>query len=154
MSVHFNLIEGHDALSSTMAFALFSLDQNFFPTPWHKSSWENLFQGHDRTLLVANSGLETIGFSLFDLSVADSFAHLLKIIVHPELRGQGLGRKLLETHLSALQKEGLKHFFLEVEEENHVAQKLYHACGFKVIHRKKDFYGNNRHALIMTAELS
>lgn len=154
MSVHFYLIEGHDALTSTMAFALFSLDQNFFPTPWSKDSWENLFQGHDRTLLVASSGHEYIGFSLFDLSRADSFAHLLKMIVHPELRGQGLGRKLLENHLGALKKEGLQHFFLEVEEENHVAQNLYQACGFKVIHRKKDFYGNNRHALIMIADLS
>lgn len=96
---------------------------------------------------------EIIGFVLFDLSYADSFAHLLKILVHPEFREKGLARQLLEKSLLGLKNEGLHHFFLEVEEDNHAAQKLYQSCGFKVIHRKKDFYGNGRAALIMTADL-
>lgn len=153
MSFTFKKIEGHDALTSAMAFALFELDQKFFPTPWGQESWSQLFQGHDRFLMALTTHHEIVGFSLFDLSRADSFAHLLKILVHPEYRDQGLARQLLEKSLFELKNEKFQHFFLEVEEENHAAQKLYQNCGFKVIHRKKDFYGNGRAALIMTADL-
>lgn len=152
MSIIFKKIEGHDALNSPMAFALYELDKKFFPTPWSLEAWSQLFQVHDRSLMVALEHHELIGFSLFDLSRADSFAHLLKILVHPEYRGKGLARHLLEHDLLSLKTEGIQHFFLEVEEDNHAAQKLYQNCGFKVIHRKKDFYGYGRGALIMTAD--
>jgi len=153
MSYSFTKIEGHEALTSSMAFALFDLDQKFFPTPWSSESWSQLFSGHERSLMTLAAHHEIIGFVLFDLSHADSFAHLLKILVHPEFREKGLARQLLEKSLLGLKNEGLHHFFLEVEEDNHAAQKLYQSCGFKVIHRKKDFYGNVRAALIMTADL-
>lgn len=153
MSVHLKRIEGHDALTSAMAFALFELDKKFFPTPWTNEDWRELFHGHDRSLSVIEINHEIVGFSLFDLSRADSFAHLLKILVHPEFREQKLGMKLLAFDLTELHKRGIKHFFLEVEEDNHAAQKLYLHSGFKIIHKKKDFYGTGRAALIMTADL-
>lgn len=153
MSVHFKRIEGHDALTGAMAFALSELDRKFFPTPWSTEAWASLFEGHDRSLSVVEMNHEIVGFSLFDLSRADSFAHLLKILVHPDFRGQHFGKKLLAFDLGQLHQQGIKHFFLEVEEDNYAAQKLYLHSGFKMIHKKKDFYGNGRSALIMTADL-
>lgn len=136
-----------------MAFAFSELDRKFFPTPWTKEAWDDLFKEHERSLAGIEMNHEYVGFALFDVSRADSFAHLLKILIHPDLREQKLGKKLLAFHLSELQKEGIKHFFLEVEENNHAAQKLYLHSGFKIIHKKKDFYGSGRAALIMTADL-
>jgi len=101
-------------------------------------------------LVILRLEQSVVGFCLFNKSVADSFAHLLKILIIPECRGQGLAQKLLINALGQLQNEGCTQYFLEVEEDNFAAQKLYSSLGFKSIHRKKDFYGANRAALIMT----
>lgn len=150
MKLNFITIEGHQTLTSEMAFVLSELDRQFFPTPWSKEAWENLFFDHDRLLIVLESDELVVGFCLFDKSVVDSFAHLLKILIHPQFRNRGLSKKLLKMAISNLESVSLTQFFLEVEEDNLSAQRLYTGAGFQVIHRKKDFYGENRSALIMT----
>jgi ribosomal-protein-alanine N-acetyltransferase len=127
------------------------LDQNFFPTPWTQESWDGLFIEKERHFLTL--GLEEkdlLGFSLFETFVADSFAHLLKIIVDPEKRVKGVGKEILSFSINELKRLGIKNFFLEVEEKNHAAIALYEHFGFKVIHHKKHFYSNGENALIMT----
>lgn len=150
MTTTFDYIEGHEAYISDMAFVLFELDRDFFPTPWSLDSWKNLFVDHDRLLVLIKNNEEVMGFCLFDKMPEDSFAHLLKIIIHPKFRNKGFSKTLLKEALSHLEISGITQFFLEVEESNLSAQKLYLSQGFKVIHRKKDFYGENRAALIMT----
>ena len=148
--LNFITIEGHQTLTSEMAFVLSELDRQFFPTPWSYDSWEKLFLDHDRLLVLLMSAESVIGFCLFDKSVADSFAHLLKILIHPDYRNSGLAKTLLTAALLNLENVGCSQFFLEVENDNHAAQKLYSAAGFQIIHCKKNFYGANRSALIMT----
>jgi len=150
MPYKFEAIEGQKTYTSDLAFVLFELDQSHFPTPWSLDSWKNLFQDHDRLLVLIKNKEDAIGFCLFDKVIADSFAHLLKIVIHPKFRAQGHSKMLLDTALVNLQNCGCSQFFLEVEESNLTAQRLYLSLGFKVIHRKKDFYGQNRSALIMT----
>jgi ribosomal-protein-alanine N-acetyltransferase len=155
MSLKIIHIGGHAAYKSDMALALFNLDQSFFPTPWALSSWQNLFgEGAEKNLFVVYEEETLIGFSLFDVASADSFAHLLKILINPEYRGKGTSKLLLADAVEFLKCEGITHFFLEVEAENYAAQKLYLSQGFIVIHRKKDFYGNGRDALIMTLDFN
>ena len=122
------------------------LDQRFFPTPWDAKSWDQVFDSSsDRFILLGNEG-----FILLDTSDADSFAHLLKILVNPEKRSAGLGKALLGEALEILKGRGIKTLFLEVEESNFSAIGLYEKFGFKVIHKKKHFYSNGATALIMT----
>jgi ribosomal-protein-alanine N-acetyltransferase len=129
-----------------MATRLFELDQSYFPTPWKLEAWTDL-QMSDHHLVILYSENVIIGFCLFATVSADSFAHLLKILVLPESQKLGLGEKLLQQ---ALNDCGCSQFFLEVVESNIAALRLYQSQGFKVIHRKKDFYGTGRSALIMT----
>lgn len=147
--INFLTIKGHQLLSSEMAFVLSELDHQFFPTPWSLQDWRVIHE-QDTLLMILRSEELVVGFCLFNRSVADSFAHLLKILIIPECRSKGLAKKLLINALGQLQNEGFTNFFLEVEEDNYAAQKLYSSLGFKSIHRKKDFYGVNRSALIMT----
>lgn len=146
----FILIEGHKTFESVMAFALFELDRDLFPTPWSLDSWENLFLKQDRLLVLIKKKDKIAGFCLFDKNAIDAFAHLLKIVIHPDYRGIGLSKLLLNTAITHLEKNGFSQFFLEVEESNEAAQRLYLGAGFKAIHRKKDFYGEKRAAIIMT----
>lgn len=147
--INFLTIKGHQLLSSEMAFVLSELDHQFFPTPWSLQDWRVIHE-QDRLLVILRSEESVVGFCLFNKSAADSFAHLLKILIIPECRSKGLAKKLLINALGQLQNEGCTQYFLEVEEDNYAAQKLYSSLGFKSIHRKKDFYGTNRSALILT----
>ena len=148
--INFITIEGHQALTSEMAFVLSKLDRQFFPTPWTLESWTKLFLEQDRLLMLVKFDEIVIGFCLFDKVHLDGFAHLLKILIHPDYRKRGQSKKLLELAILKLSTEGCTHLFLEVEADNNAAQRLYVAAGFQIIHSKKDFYGLNRTALIMT----
>lgn len=147
----FKTIEGHQTLTSEMAFVLYELDVQHFPTPWTERDWREL-QNEDRLLIVLEMDKTIVGFCLFDKSPEDAFAHLLKIVVIPEKQGRGLGKQLLEIARLRLVELRCTKFFLEVEHDNVAAQNLYLSCGFEVIHQKKDFYGEGRSALIMTRD--
>jgi len=153
MTYTFKVIEGQEAYSSDLAFHLYELDRQYFPTPWSLEAWDKLFSNHVPLLILMVSGEEVIGHCLFETQKLDQFAHLVKILIHPRFRRMGLSKLLIKTALSHLSNQGFCDFFLEVEESNLPAQKLYLNVGFRVLHRKKDFYGQGRSALIMTKNI-
>ena len=71
------------------------------------------------------------------------------MVTLPEARGLGLGRNLLQDSLFKIKELGLERFYLEVEEGNLPAQRLYQTLGFKNLHLIKNFYGQGRHAWTM-----
>jgi ribosomal-protein-alanine N-acetyltransferase len=154
MSLTFQIITTSDEDYSSALLFCQTLDLDFFPNPWTYKDWENLFIGpQDRLLIVAKKEELIIGLSLFDFSVADSFSHLLKILIHPSNRGQGFGDDLLNFSLKTLKAWKIETTFLEVEENNQSAIGLYEKYGFKKIHLKKHFYSNGENAWVMTREL-
>ena len=78
------------------------------------------------------------------------FSILLKILIIPSFRQQNLASFLLSKSIMILGEDGIKNVYLEVEQTNSSALKLYEKYGFNIIHSKKDFYGSNRSAFIMT----
>ena len=62
-------------------------------------------------------------------SAADE-AEILSIAVAAHYRGRGLSRDLLLTHLGHLAGRGVRTVFLEVEENNAPARRLYQRAGF------------------------
>jgi len=144
-----------EELSPELIDILTSIDLLYFPTPWKVESWRELFQNNSRLLTLMRISGNVVGFALFDFSYADSFAHLLKIIIIPEFRKCGRGEVLLKSSLRVLLTDKkVSNYFLEVDVANHAAVGLYQRLGFQIIHTKKDFYGASKDAYIMTADLS
>ncbi len=52
--------------------------------------------------------------------------------VDPEFQGQGLGKKLLQTAIYKMEKQGVKTVELTVDSENTAAVSLYHSLGFEL----------------------
>lgn len=151
MSQKYIVIDKTSALEADVLFSLKDLDQKFFPMPWDDASWDKLFDsGADRFVLVDKREDQVVGFALFETNDVDSFAHLLKILVNPDNRGLKIGKDLLIEAMTILKKQGIKNYFLEVEEGNLVAFAIYEKMGFKVVHKKKHFYSNGGTAIIMT----
>lgn len=152
MSQQIFIYDKASGLSPEAFLVLARFDLSYFPQPWDNESWSYLFSTSSERLLVVGYERDMlIGFALFNYSVADSFAHLLKIVTDPSKRGKGIGNTLLSEGLRVLKERGVCEFFLEVEEGNLSAIGLYQKFGFKVVHTKKHFYSNGANALIMTA---
>jgi ribosomal-protein-alanine N-acetyltransferase len=80
-------------------------------------------------------------------------AHLATIAVHPDLRGMGIGRALMQALLEQSAQDGAHSALLEVRAGNVAAQKLYESFGFTVVGRRPHYYRDNQEdALLMTLE--
>ena len=58
------------------------------------------------------------------------------VVVHPEYRGMGIGRALVEAAIRAAQQQGVRWIGLEVREDNPVACGLYTHFGFEAVGRQ------------------
>ncbi|MDR1298463.1 MAG: GNAT family N-acetyltransferase [Deltaproteobacteria bacterium] len=78
--------------------------------------------------------------------------HLLNLMVHPRLRGLGLGRRLMGDLERESAARGAVRFLLEVRLGNVSAQNLYASLGYKVVGFRSNYYDDGSPAVLMTLE--
>lgn len=129
-----------------------------FSGAWSVEEIESLLADRNvLTDLASNSKKrgDLLGF-VMSRHAADE-AEILTIVVGHQHRGEGIGRRLLETHLPRLSAIGVKTLYLEVEEENASARKLYDRMGFVAAGLRKAYYrkpdGGLANAVIMKRNL-
>lgn len=71
---------------------------------------------------------------------SDEVIVLHVLAVHPNHRGKGLARKLVEGVIEQEKKAGKKAFRLDVIENNTTAEKLYQKLGFQYVQTKTLYY--------------
>lgn len=105
---------------------------------------------------VFGSAQHPLGFAM-SRKAADE-AEVLSIVVAPGSRGGGLGCALLAAHLARLAEEGVARVFLEVEDGNLPAERLYRHFGFREVGRRKGYYpkpdGSRAAAIAMRLDLA
>lgn len=114
-----------------------ALESSVTEYPWKLSHFEHSLANDDRIFCVQESGLLR-AYAIFSLAADE--ATLLNIAVTAKSQGQGLGKRLLQHGLDALQAEGATTCFLEVRASNQQAQYLYHAFGFYEVGRRAGYY--------------
>jgi ribosomal-protein-alanine N-acetyltransferase len=92
---------------------------------------------HTHYRLIDGEAGSVAGFTL--VRAAPGEEELLLIAVKPECRGQGLGRRLLETVLTDARSRGAERVFLEMR-YNNPAARLYTDAGFEPIGHRRDYY--------------
>jgi ribosomal protein S18 acetylase RimI-like enzyme len=91
----------------------------------------------DAIVLVAEAGGAVVGYAYGALEGSDFMALrgpagiLYDLLVDPEHRGQGIGRKLLAAALDALAARGAPRILISAAEGNDAAQRLFAAAGFR-----------------------
>jgi ribosomal-protein-alanine N-acetyltransferase len=80
-------------------------------------------------------------------------AEILTFGVAPSCRNRGLGRALLRTATEHLQASGTKRLFLEVEEGNEAALRLYRSFGGQPVGRRHGYYEDGADAVIFSLAL-
>ena len=75
------------------------------------------------------------------LYFADAIGYVRRVVVHPDYRGQGLSRRLMEHIITyARNPLGLAAIDLHVWENNIPAIRLYESLGFQLQHRELYFH--------------
>ena len=103
---------------------------------------------HERTLIFLGE-VEGVVAAKAELMVPSSVSHpdvgsavgyVKRVVVHPDYRGQGLSRKLMEHVIDYARNElGLDGIDLHVWESNVPAIRLYETLGFQLQHRELYF---------------
>lgn len=70
--------------------------------------------------------------------------HIMNVAVIPSRRGEGIGRRLLETLFEEGAGRGILYWTLEVRESNKAARSLYEKLGFELAGIRPDYYAEPR----------
>ena len=127
-----------------------------FHRGWGDGEFDQMLREHNTLIHRLRQGRTIIGFAASRLAADE--AEILSIAVASQQRGRGLSRDLFLTHLGHLAGRGVRTVFLEVEENNMPARRLYDRTGFAVVGRRERYYkdadGTELNALIMRRDLS
>lgn len=112
-----------------------------FHRGWSEDEIERLLL--DRSILTHRAMIrrKLAGFVMSRIVAGE--AEILSVAVNAPLQGRGLARALLRLHLGRLAGFGVKTVFLEVDEKNEPARRLYRKAGFHEVGRRPGYYADN-----------
>lgn len=127
-----------------------------FHRGWGEGEFEAMLTERNTLVHRLRLGRRILGFAVSRIGADE--AEILSIAIDPAWRGRGLSRELLFTHLGHLAGRGVRAIFLEVEENNQPARRLYERAGFSIVGRRERYYrqpgGDHLNALLMRRDLS
>jgi ribosomal-protein-alanine N-acetyltransferase len=134
-------VPGEPALSDANpcdAAAIASLHAASFRRGWSEHEIEELLIDRHVIAHRAKIGSKLVGFVMSRL--VEDEAEILSIAVAGSRQRRGLARSLLNLHLRRLAAFGARTIFLEVDEHNKPAIRLYDRAGFHEISRRANYY--------------
>lgn len=138
------------------AAAFAALHVKAFPRGWSETEFEQLLTERNVVADRAVSGDTLAGFVL-SRRAADQ-AEILSMAVADAWRRRGIGRKLIDIHLRRLAALRVISLFLEVDEDNAPARRLYARSGFREVGRRAAYYpqahGRASAALVLRRDLA
>ncbi len=138
------------------AAALARLHGESFHRGWGESEFSQMLRERNTMLHRLRLGPRVVGFVVSRLAADE--AEILSVAIDAAQRGRGLSRGLLQVHLGHLAGRGVRTVFLEVEENNQPARRLYERAGFAIVGRRERYYreagGEELNALVMRRDLS
>ncbi len=128
-----------DRLGREHAAAIAELHQKcFFSDGWSVQSVEETFDNLAGVAFGIWQSDTLIGFAIITICLDE--AELVSIATNAALRGQGIGRKLLDRAVEHCRAEALNRLMLEVAADNDPALALYRNAGFETDGTRPRYY--------------
>jgi ribosomal-protein-alanine N-acetyltransferase len=118
--------------------AMAALHAASFRRGWSDGEFEGLLADSSVIAHRAMNGRTLAGFILSRLAAGE--AEILSVAVAKSSRGRGLAGAMLHLHLRRLAGAGAQAVFLEVDEDNVAACRLYAKAGFQEVGRREGYY--------------
>ncbi len=119
---------------------ILEIEKVSFPAPWTRNMFLEEMSNRSARLVVFTEEKRIVGYMCF-WEVLDE-AHLMNIAVHPDRRGKGYGKYIMDRLQMLCLKDGLKRIILDVGRRNLPARRLYKKCGFSSIGFRKKYYSS------------
>ncbi|MES1155239.1 MAG: GNAT family N-acetyltransferase [Pseudorhodoplanes sp.] len=154
-----NLFSGAEPLvteaSAKDAAAIGKLHGASFRRGWSEDEIERLLLDRSVVTHRATIGRAFAGFVMSRIAAGE--AEILSIAVAAPRKGRGLAGRLLRHHLGRLAAIAVRTVFLEVDEDNAPALRLYRKAGFREVGRRAGYYpaadGKPASALVLRRDL-
>ncbi len=134
--------------------AVGAVERAAYPFPWTDGIFRDCLRvGY--LCRVAEVDGDIAGYGILAMGAGE--AHLLNLCVRADLRGLGVGRRMLQLLMERARQSGTEAVFLEVRPSNPVAIALYRSAGFVEVGRRKGYYqaaDGREDALVLKLELT
>ncbi|MEI8282340.1 MAG: ribosomal protein S18-alanine N-acetyltransferase [Armatimonadota bacterium] len=130
------------ALDKTHIPKILEIEQVTHTAPWSQRSFENELEHKYGIFLVGLIDGEVSAYGGVWILVDE--AHVTNVVVKDNLRGQGVGRKLMIELLTKARTKGAVCATLEVRATNAAAINLYEKLGFVQATVRKQYYPDNK----------
>ncbi len=119
---------------------ILEIEDYCYDNPWPREAFEEEIENHELGIgVVAEDDGIIVGF-FTGMVVADEM-QLHNIAVHPDYRGQGVARALMENVDQYGLDRNCDRILLEVRKDNEIANRLYLSLGFEEAHDRENYYG-------------
>jgi [ribosomal protein S18]-alanine N-acetyltransferase len=120
------------------ALAMAALHAASFRRGWSDSEFEQLLSDRAAMAHRAILGRRLVGFIISRLTAGE--AEILSVAVDRSCQGRGIAAAMLLLHLRRLATLNTRAVFLEVDENNMPACRLYASAGFHEVARRASYY--------------
>ena len=128
--------------------AVCEIENDCFPAPWSRKSFYDELANENAYYFTAAVDGKTVGYGGLWHIVNEG--HITNIAVAREYRRNGIGRALVLKMIDFAKKKEMIGLTLEVNINNHSAQRLYSSLGFKPEGMRKNYYAETKEdAVIM-----
>lgn len=118
------------------ALSVFELERNSIECGWTQAQISEAIADEATIFLVSECGYASGKLILDEFNINN-------VAVKPEFRRCGHGAELMNALLSEATARGATTAFLEVNEGNLAALRLYESLGFKVIGKRPNYYNGS-----------
>lgn len=125
---------------ATDAAAIARLHAASFHRGWSEDEIERMLL--DRSILTHRATVRRKLAGFIMSRIVEGEAEILSVAVAAARQGRGLAQRLLRLHLGRLAGLGVKTVFLEVDENNAPALRLYRKTGFYEVGRRTGYYAD------------
>ena len=128
------------------------IERASFPDPWEKLAFEReTINSFSKSVVARDPDGRLVGYTVY--WAAGPEYHILNIAVPPELRGQGVGRALMDRAIADARADKAEFVALEVRTTNTPAKTLYRSYGFVTVGVRPKYYKNGEDAEVMLLQI-
>ena len=125
--------------------------QKDFDDFWNANILEGELKNDNSLYFVAKNKNEILGFIGITKNI--DFVEILNVVVKKDFRNKGIGNQLLQKIIEVAKEMKMQEIYLEVNEKNENAIKLYEKNNFKKIGERKKYYNGKDKAILMSIKI-